>query len=1523
MGPIKTHGPTVLAAIEQNDINKVTDILTNKFRDKQKTKQFLVSEVRRPQSESVGVPLLAAATLDDPSILRFLVNEHGADVNFVYECGTEKNRKYQNAMIIAVNRNCYAMVDVIASLGGDVNIQDQKRRTPLHLAVRRANRRMVRMLLFHGAKSNICDADGHLPLDVATVYGHQGLVRLLMSSGGNLYRPGGGGTGSTPMHAAAREGHANLLQMFGELYRADGNFTTECEDGISRTPLHTAASQGNPDSVKALLEFCSADPNLKDSEGNGAIHCALANRSDAALGTPDEDDVVDTVRVLISHGADFNRGNGVGDTALHLAARNGFTKAVQVLVEAGCDTLLTDNNGLRAVDLLAPNDEFSRSIIMAAMEERIRSRAAAVPEVRASGTKSKLNHPSGMRNHKSSSEIRNQEAPGTADAGTAAPKPRPAVRKTKSVEKLDQELDDAPSQEKSKPAPDPMARAPRIRSNSVQGPEVTDVKPSDVAQPSGKKFSLPRQKKEKKLVESEEPPEAEFPPAIAQKKKTLKVNVSMNETASPDRTTESEEYLLNGDAKAHGKMIPPQVPRKTTATKSNSGTHKRKEESQPGLQAWLDEQARLIKEKEKADQGGPVAQSTPPTIRNNPLSTEHIETSTNDSDSDANVLAEQRAKQKPPPPPKPTKVRNISVSSAVNTVTQKADLPSAVKERRVVSETTQNLTEVQNSIRQRRDSQTSLTGIAQLGIGENSLCFEPASPVIDTIPSKANSRLNMSLDSARSNPNSKKNRPVPKARESHSQTKQKSNLNPLTKCMGQEGVGTSESESISSDENNLITAAVSSVKVKQHPMSMIKDSEEEVLPRASQQMQPPATEQHSSFKTIGLVFEKAAPNVLPAKNPGKTRPGQNVDKDFVDRSNDTGKSSVANISRNSETFPKTSDVLKPSSQPKATKQQNKPAVVQQSQLSESEEEDSEEEEEEEESEDSEEEEEDDEEEESEDEEEEEEEAQLSQKVLNTSTRDQEIRVVTFYCRDNPGFTIVGGNAEGIFVHSLDPSSEASRSGLSNGDQILRANGRRVLGLTKEEASQILRLPGGELTLHVRSIPDRYKVVMDNGGIGDGFFVQAQFNHDAGKKGELSIHEGDIFSVTDTLMENSPGVWKAHKINAKKNEEQIGTIPSRQKADQIIVKHRLSQGKPSHEQRGGTFFRSFRRSKSAERNSKSQEEDEKNSSAVISDVVSYQRVIQRLSENRRPVIVLGLFCDIVISMLIRDSPELFETPQEEVENSKSGEEPVNVRLIRGSYHRGKHCLVILTPPAIEYLQQKTDLNPIVIYISPVSKSVVKAVKAKLAPNYNKNAGYMYDEAAKFEKTYGHMFSTSIAYTTDDWWFFHLKEAIGRIQNQPIWRTVTDEEMEVSAMAELTKICPGVAVLPPIQARKSRDKTPRFSRTTDDLPVQGQAQNGGVRGRPPLAGNRELNNKLEVQDLRKEMVAKSILKQRPSGGSISFEQVSIKSGIQKSMSVSFDEQEPSDMPKYITGKTPKPRNPTNNVVSYSVKSSSKVE
>ena len=325
-----------------------------------------------------------------------------------------------------------------------------------------------------------------------------------------------------------------------------------------------------------------------------------------------------------------------------------------------------------------------------------------------------------------------------------------------------------------------------------------------------------------------------------------------------------------------------------------------------------------------------------------------------------------------------------------------------------------------------------------------------------------------------------------------------------------------------------------------------------------------------------------------------------------------------------------------------------------------------------------------------------------------------------------------------------------------GDHILRANGQLMVGKTRDEVYQMLHNFDGQLTLIVRHKPNLcQRVAAADGGAGDSLFVRAHFSVDAAKKGELDVREGDVFDVVDSLPEGCPGCWRARKVDSAASRRisesfigPLGLIPSRSKADQIVVKQNLAHGRaPNPNDRGGLFFRSFRggRTKSASRNGRSPDVDDRRSSGL--DVVSYERVARKISDARRPVIVLGLFCDTIRTMLIRDSPGLFVAPADEVETPK-GDVPVDMNPIL-AVPPTKHCLLILSPPAIEYLQQRTDISPLTIYVSPVSKSVVKAVKAKLAPNYNKNPGYMYDEAARSACGSGRLLAataTRVSYTT---------------------------------------------------------------------------------------------------------------------------------------------------------------------------------
>ena len=81
----KTHGPYLVAAIEYNDIEKVSEILVKQFRDRREIRDLLVSEISRLVSEQTEIPLLLAASLEDPTILRYFIVKHQVHVNHVLD----------------------------------------------------------------------------------------------------------------------------------------------------------------------------------------------------------------------------------------------------------------------------------------------------------------------------------------------------------------------------------------------------------------------------------------------------------------------------------------------------------------------------------------------------------------------------------------------------------------------------------------------------------------------------------------------------------------------------------------------------------------------------------------------------------------------------------------------------------------------------------------------------------------------------------------------------------------------------------------------------------------------------------------------------------------------------------------------------------------------------------------------------------------------------------------------------------------------------------------------------------------------------------------------------------------------------------------------------------------------------------------------------------------------------------------------------------------------------------------------
>jgi len=416
-----------------------------------------------------------------------------------------------------------------------------------------------------------------------------------------------------------------------------------------------------------------------------------------------------------------------------------------------------------------------------------------------------------------------------------------------------------------------------------------------------------------------------------------------------------------------------------------------------------------------------------------------------------------------------------------------------------------------------------------------------------------------------------------------------------------------------------------------------------------------------------------------------------------------------------------------------------------------------------------------------------------------------------------GLSVCGGNVSGTFVRTVAANSAAAAAGLTVGDWIVAVNGKVVKNLSKQEVLQkIEKLAGDSVRLVVDRDDDRFKLAAPQNAVGDSFYMRAHFSYIPAARGrELTVREGEVFQVSDSLPEDAVGYWVAKKVGGVVGEPE-GLIPNCWKAEQVITKQRLTSSPTLNRPRGGVFSRSFRRSKY----SSDQDQDSVDSkpSSECGDIVPYVRVVEQSTSVRRPVVVMGLFCDAACVMLRNSAPSVFEIPKTPVEKRRASYEEftpstLDLTTIRGIINSGRHCLMVVSPRAVQFLREKTDLQPIVIYMSPSSKNVLKSMILQLAPACNKKPGYMLVEAAKFERYHSALFDAVIPYKADGSWLDLLKDTVGRLQRVRKWIAFELEDQSVASdsappdLIRTTRTC------------RNDDREPsRLSKTTDDIPDQ---------------------------------------------------------------------------------------------------------
>ncbi|XP_037083928.1 disks large homolog 5-like [Pollicipes pollicipes] len=408
---------------------------------------------------------------------------------------------------------------------------------------------------------------------------------------------------------------------------------------------------------------------------------------------------------------------------------------------------------------------------------------------------------------------------------------------------------------------------------------------------------------------------------------------------------------------------------------------------------------------------------------------------------------------------------------------------------------------------------------------------------------------------------------------------------------------------------------------------------------------------------------------------------------------------------------------------------------------------------------------------------------------------------------NLGIQLVGGNAVGIFVHSVEPASAACAGGLQCGDRILEYNGVDLRHASAEQAACELAKPADKVSMLVVNRHQRYMQVYDQPG--DQFYIRALFDYqpESGNGTELKFHKDNILLVDNTMFNGQPGLWRAWLIDTSDGRKlNCGIIPSKFTVEDLMLKR--SQGDISGDpgrRSAVSFRRSFFRRMSKHQRSSSRESRELASFSDVSinefpqepsvaadtAISSYQRV-ERLDSyvSVRPVLVLGPLSELISERLCAEYPHQFVRPALEVVRAQQAaiDQRVQQAAIvdyrrRGSHFQvltaaairewcdgDRHCVLDMDVTLIPRLQRHR-IHPIVLFVRFKSVKQIREVRESVYPMEkacNKAAKDMHVHACKLEHDYKHTLSATVqgggnmAYLCTQ-----VKAAVEQEQNKALW------------------------------------------------------------------------------------------------------------------------------------------------------------
>ena len=227
--------------------------------------------------------------------------------------------------------------------------------SPLGHAARQGDAELVQLLLERGARLEAESYSGTTPLWEAVAAGHEAVVRVLVAAGAD---PGAksSDSGRSVVDVAEEAGAENLIALL-----ASARARAPCDLERFR---HTV-SHGELDDVRAMLDAgCDARAEL-DNRKRNALHLA------AMWGR------LETLQLLLEHGAQVEARDAVEMCALHLASAAGHVSSVRALLAAGAEVDPLNASGMTPLHMAAAKGH--KEVVRRLLSSRADATIASTP----------------------------------------------------------------------------------------------------------------------------------------------------------------------------------------------------------------------------------------------------------------------------------------------------------------------------------------------------------------------------------------------------------------------------------------------------------------------------------------------------------------------------------------------------------------------------------------------------------------------------------------------------------------------------------------------------------------------------------------------------------------------------------------------------------------------------------------------------------------------------------------------------------------------------------------------------------------------------------------------------------------------------------------------------------------------------------------------------------------------------------------------------------------------------------------